>query len=237
MIMKRIWMIALLALMLTGCKTIQEIKPDTIVDIPLHPTQPVTEAGETAAQEATEGTVAPPETELPTETEPAAQTQDSGKPSGGRKPDQEPAGTLPPATQPPTVPPSCDPGGYTPGSLDRAAAEAVNARRQAAELPPLRLDAGLCGLASVRAREIAVLWSNTRPGGGAGTSVLDEYGYGYAAAAENLYFGTGTAEDIVGKWMQADTTKARILMEASAIGVGSYTAPDGLTYVAALIVG
>lgn len=262
--MKRIWLILLLALLLTGCKTIADFKPDTIVDIPLHPTEDQSEA----AAEMTE-----PLTEMTTETEPVteatepteAQTQpprnsgsSGGSSSGGKKPGKGSSNSKPPATepvtQPPTQPPTApptepptetptaplayDPSGYAPKNLDRAVADAVNAKRQEAGLMPLSLDSRLCAIASVRVHEIMQLWSQTRPDGSAGISVLAEYGYGYGCAGENLYFGVAGAGTIVDKWMASEARKNNILMEsAAAIGVGSFTDTDGITYVAALIVG
>ena len=58
--MKKIILI-LLVLMLAGCKAVPEIRPDTIVDIPLEPTQ-----AETVLEETTEATE-PTEVEETTE--------------------------------------------------------------------------------------------------------------------------------------------------------------------------
>lgn len=259
--MKKILVILLSVLMLAGCKTIADIRPDTIVDIPMHPTeaetQPATEAQTVPATEEQTQPVTEPETE-PTvpATKPASQSSSS---SGGRKPSSGSSGkgnsgsknpTKPKATEPPTqppteppteaptAPPAYDPSGYAPGSRDRGVADAVNARRQEAGLPPLTLNSRLCAIASVRAWEASRIWSQSRPDGSAGISVLDEYGYGYSNAAQNLYFGGGSAEYIVGQWMNTGERKANILMEsASAIGVGTYQDDDGVVYVAALFVG
>lgn len=261
-------MILLLALALTGCKTIADIKPDTIVDIPLHPTQVQMEEVTEPVTEATE-----PVTELPTETEPAAEvtepaeadtqppktnTGSGSKPSGSKKPSQgsgskKPAATQPPTqpptaapTQPPTEapteattnPPAYDPAGYSPGSLDWTVADLINAQRQAEGLSALQFHNRLCAIASVRAWETAQTWNNTRPDGRSGITVLVEYGYGYSVAAENLYFGPANAAAMVEKWMNSDSRRANILLEAAdTIGVGSYTAADGTTFVAVLIVG
>lgn len=265
--MKKIWMILLLAVTLTGCKTIADIKPDTIVDIPLHPTE---------VQTTTEVTTAPTEAEsFPAETEPATEpptedatekpgsTTSGGRTTGGKSagegksgsqtPEQTPA-TEPP-TQPPTDPPteapteaptqlpeydpgSYDPSGYTPGSLDRAVADAVNARRTEAGLEPLTLDPRLCAIASVRAYELTLEWSHRRPDGSDGLTVLGQYGYGYGWAAENLFNGGAGGEKIVARWMTADSSAGNILSEAAAaIGVGTYTTADGLTCVAAIFAG
>lgn len=231
--MRKIWIIIALTLILTGCKSAFDIKPDTIVDIPLHPT-------EEATTEQTEPDTVPEETEsLPTETEPP--TEESTKPpSSGKTPDAQPPTDPPtePPTDPPTQPAVYDPSGYVPGSLDRAVADTINTRRQEAGLDTLRFDKRLCAIASVRAREVSTLWSQSRPDGSPGISVLREYGYSYARAGENLYYGAGSAATIVDKWMSAEARRANILMEAAtAIGVGSYTSPDGLTYVSVLIAG
>lgn len=263
--MKRVFLILCLALMLTGCKVQTDIQLDSIVDIPLHPTE------ETVSEPTAAETEAPTAGTIPTEA-PTEKSKSGGnsaqKPSGGNKPSKDstketkpkenkPAATEP-ATQPPTEPPTeppaelitqppteaptqppvYDPSGYSPGSRDRSVADAVNAQRDAAGLAPLTLDTRLCGIASVRAREASRVWSQNRPDGSSWITVLHEYGYGYSCAAQNLYFGTGSAESIVSKWMSAETQKGNILMEgASVIGVGSYTADDGLTYVAAIIAG
>lgn len=251
--MKKIIVVLLMLLMLTGCKTNRQIKLDSIVDIPLHPTQLQTQPSAEATQPLTEAAQAP--TEAATE---AAKTpvqhavQSAGKdanestakdkdhPKATQPPETEPVTQPPaePATEAVTDPPVYDPAGYIPGSLDQAVADAVNAQRQAAELPLLRLDSRLCAIASVRAREIAVNWSHTRPDGTEWQTVLTDYGYACSVQAENLYFGTGGAASIVSKWMSSEHHQANLLLaDAASIGVASYKAADGLTYVAALVTG
>ena len=214
----------LLALVLTGCRVQTDWKPDIIVDIPLNPTEPSDQPTETA----------PPETEAPTEMPTEAPTE---MPTT----DGSHGECSPPRTEPVTEPPepamTYDPSGYRAGSLDRAVAEAVNAERQTAGLDALPLDARLSAIASVRARELAVSWSHTRPDGSGWQTVLGQYGYGYARAAENLWFGTGGGTAIVEKWMGSEAHRETILSDHTAIGVGSYTSPDGVTYVAAIFAG
>lgn len=253
-------MIFLLAMLLTGCKTIADIRPDTIVDIPMHPTEVRSEA-------ATEMTGAPtqqptetvPVTEATEPTEPVTQppknnTGSGSKPSGGKKPSQGSANTKPAATEPPTAaptepptdppteaptaPPAYDPSGYVPGSLDRTVADLINAQRQSEGRGTLHFDNRLCAIASVRAWETAQTWNSSRPDGRSGITVLAEYGYSYSAAAENLYFGPANAAGAVEKWMSSESRRANLLLDAAdTIGVGSYTAADGTTFVAVLIVG
>lgn len=264
--MRKFWILLLLALMLTGCKTIADIKPDTIVDIPLHPTEAVSlpTAEPTAAP--TQAATAPVETvPQPTQTEPPTEaptakpdnassggrsgTKTSGKGDGGSKSEATQPPTQPPTqaptdppTDPPTeaitAPPACDPADYRPGSLDRAVADAVNAQRQEAGLPELTFDSRLCAIASVRAYELSQEWSHRRPDGSDGLTVLDQYGYSYSWAAENLYNGWFSGDEIVARWMTSKSAAGNILSESAAlIGVGTYTTADGLTYVAAMFAG
>lgn len=258
--MKKIVLILCVVLALAGCKVQTDLKLDTIVDIPLHPTEERAEESAAAETEAATAEYLP--TEGPTEktqTGNAAQKPAGGKkPSGGSTKETKPKETKPaatePAPQPPSEPPTemttqppteeptqprpYDPSGYTPCSRDRGVADAVNTQRTAAGLEPLSLDTRLCAIASVRAREASRVWSQSRPDGSGWITVLDEYGYRYAVAAQNLYFGTGSAASIVSKWMSAEAQKNNLLMEGtSVIGVGSYTADDGLTYVAAIMAG
>lgn len=255
--MRKILFVLCLVLALTGCKTIADIKPDTIVDIPLRPT-------ELQTQPATEIPTEPMETQ-PTETEPlteaATEKPDSGnsggkptgsgsKPTGGKTPGKENTGSKPPATQPPTdpptdppteaptAPPSYDPAGYSPGSLDRAVADAVNEARREAGLESLTLDHRLCMIASVRAYELSRQWSHTRPDGSDGLTVLGQYGFGYGWAAENLHNGGGNGARIVERWMRSEANAANVLSESAAvIGVGTYTDSDGVIYLAAIFAG
>ena len=265
--MKKIILI-LLVLMLTGCRAAPEIRPDTIVDIPLDPTQAETIVEETT--EATEPTeveeTTAPETQPPTEAptkKPSSSSSSSGKNTSTKKPasgssssskkdtstkaTQPPKQTQPttapttvPATEPPTEAPTRPSvSSYSPTALDYAVADAVNARRAEAGLPALRVSSSLSTAAAQRACELPINWSHTRPDGSWFTTVLDEFGCGSAAAAENLYYtsGSGNAETIVTKWMGSDAHRESILSENTvSIGVASYYA-DGVTYVAALFIG
>ena len=264
--MKKVILI-LLALMLAGCRTAPEIRPDTIVDIPLDPTQAetvveetteVTEATEPTEVEETTETETQAPTEVPTK-KPSSSSSSSGKNTSTKKPtssskkDTSTKATQPPkqtqpATEPPTVPTTEPPteaptrpsvSSYSPTALDYAVADAVNARRAEAGLPALRVSKSLSTAAAQRACELPINWSHTRPDGSWFTTVLDEFGCGSAAAAENLYYtsGSGDAETIVSKWMSSDAHRENILSEAvTSIGVATCRA-DGVTYVAALFIG
>ena len=247
--------LTVLLLSLTGCAhPAQEKNPfqvDTVVRIPVNPTEATvqaTQSPETAAQ-----------TEMPTEEPAEAPETSAAKPSyskgssgskgstSGSKKDQTLRATQPPETEPPeTLPPTeaptqppFDPHSYRVGSLEYAVLDEINAYRAEAGLGALSMDGGLCGIAGLRAAEIALSWSHTRPDGRDYTSAMHDNGYGFGFTAENLIYVTGgeDAAAMVAKWMSSESNSAGILSEScSAAGIGVYRA-GGATYVACLLVG
>ena len=103
----------------------------------------------------------------------------------------------------------------------------------------LSMSGRLSGIAFIRAQEISISWSHTRPDGRSYTSALGDYGYGYGTASEHLVYvsGSGDGAAIAAKWMSSDSNSADILSGSySKVGVGVYRA-GGMTYVACLLVG
>lgn len=279
----------MVALCLAGCgREENPYRVDTVIQIPVDPTNVPTEPEPTEIQ--TEPETAPEEeTSAPTE-KPAASGKTSGstskktssKSSGtgkttttkknsksetasdsskstqseethatGPKPTEtEPVQTValetePPSeasTEPPTEPatePPYDPSGYRVGSLEYAVLEQINGYREEAGLPPLSMDEGLCAVASVRAYEISVLWSHTRPDGRGYKTVLSDYGYSASGAAENLIYasGNGDAAKMVAKWMSAEKNYGTLMSESyTTAGIGIYRS-GGVTYLANLLIG
>ena len=240
--MKKILLTLMVLLMLTGCKTQTGIKLDAIVDIPLNPTEAAVETTKPST-EPVEETTEP--TEAPTEQKTSTKKNNTTKKDTSKKKDttSKQEATQPPTkatTEAPTEPPvvNYDPTGYSPSGRDRDVAAAVNAQRVTAGLSELTLDSRLCAIASLRAWECSEIWGSTRLDGSSGITVLREYGYSHTVAAENLYYGSAGGEAIVAQWMASNSRKANILLEsATVIGVGSYTTPDGTTFVVALMVG
>ena len=269
-------------LLLSGCaKTDNPYRVDTVVRIPVDPTEATSV---TAPAE-------PSETEAPTEaaesteaTEPPKSSSggSSGKASSAKKPASsnkkpasdnkqesekpteqgstsaiigalketlpkatEPAATVPetvPATEavetvPPTEPPF-EPSDYSPGSLDYAILEELNAQRTAAGLAELTMSKNLCGIAALRAREAAELWSHTRPDGRDYTSAMTDYGYSFSVSAENLaaVSGSGDGTVVVSKWINSDSQDKILSGSYTTAGVGVYRT-GGVTYVVNLLVG
>ena len=174
------------------------------------------------------------------------------EPPATQPPVTEPEETVPPETETPeTEVPETEPpvpqspeeaiydiSDYAVGGLEYGIVERINACRTAEGLEPLSMSGYLCGIASVRAYEVSLSWSHTRPSGSGWQSVLSDYGYGYSVAAEDLVHSAGfDAASIVGKWMGSDGSRADILSaDFTTIGVGVYNA-GGATFVATIFVG
>ena len=240
---------------------------DTVVNIPLQPeeTEAPTEAPtesteppateETVPEETAEAETAPEETKASTSTKKTSSGKSSGsKTSGSGSSSKKPAATEPPETQPPetappetlppeTVPPETEPerfdiSGYSPGSMEYAVAEQINAYRTEAGLEPLSVSTKLCGIAAARAWEVSASWSHTRPDGRGWKSVLGDYGYGYGTASEQLAHTSGyDAVSVVSSWMGSSSNSAELLNPAyTTIGVGLYSV-GGSVFLAAILIG
>lgn len=238
---------------------------DTVVRIPIDPTEAPTEAEQTESGETEEATEeAEPDRSASGSKSSGSKSTSGSKTTSGSKSSSsastkstEPAATEPPATEAPaTEPPATelpvteppetipateapyDPSGYSVGSLEYAILDQLNAYREEAGLPALSMSRKLCGIAAVRAEEISRVWSHSRPDGRNYASVMSDYGYGYSKAAENLVYvsGSGDAAAIVSKWMSADNKESILSESFTTAGIGVYRS-GGVTYVANLLVG
>lgn len=247
--------------------TEQLFRSDTVVNIPLNPEEPETQEptaeqtlppAESVTEGVTESTAE--ETAAPSSVSSSSGKSSSSKSSGSSKasassskatettqaatevPTIEPPETEPPETEPPeTQSPEAaiyEISDYVAGGLEYAVAEQINAYRTEAGLEPLGMNGYLCGIASVRAYEVCVSWSHTRPDGRGWQSVLSDYGFGYGSAAEELaHTGGFDAAAIVSKWMSSESNSADILSaDFTTIGVGVYNT-GGATFIAAIFVG
>lgn len=70
-------------------------------------------------------------------------------------------------------------------------------------LQPLQYDYGLERAAMIRAKELAVYYSHTRPDG---TSCFSAYGPGYSSTAECIAYGQDSAEEVFNAWREDDCT-------------------------------
>lgn len=128
---------------------------------------------------------------------------------------------------------------YTVGSTEYAIHAAMNAERTAAGVPELTLDETLCDIASIRAYEVSQYWSHNRLDGSSCFTILSDYGYAYATAAENLaQAGIGSdAGTYVYLWLNSECYRDNMLNpEFTRTGIGIFN-HDDTTYVACLYVG
>ena len=99
----------------------------------------------------------------------------------------------------------------------------VNEERKKAGLAELRAGpAALDAAADLRAQEIAVLFSHSRPNGSSCFTALAEHGVAYAACGENIASGYATPAAVMAVWMNSPGHRANILGNYNRLGVGVY---------------
>ncbi len=90
---------------------------------------------------------------------------------------------------------------------------ATNAKRQAAGLAPLALDAQLSAAAARKATDMFSknYWSHTSPAGATPWQFITESGYAYAVAGENLAKNFSDSQGVVEAWMNSTTHRDNLL--------------------------
>jgi len=100
----------------------------------------------------------------------------------------------------------------------------VNIERENEGLNPLKMavdDSGLTFAAQLRAEEIVIHWSHSRPDGNEWYTVLDEFDVGYRRAGENLAMGQSSPAQAVRDWMNSPGHRANIMRaDYHEIGIG-----------------
>lgn len=87
----------------------------------------------------------------------------------------------------------------------------VNIEREKAGAAPLQYCYAAQEAADIRANEIAVSFSHTRPDGSQCFTVLDNYDIPWYVAGENIAYGYKTPEAVVEGWMQSTGHRRNIL--------------------------
>lgn len=97
----------------------------------------------------------------------------------------------------------------------------VNKERKANGLNPLRLSPLLSEAALVRAGEIPISFSHTRPDGSSCFTAISELNISYKTAAENIAYGQKNPESVMNAWMNSSGHRSNILNKnVDYIGVG-----------------
>lgn len=153
--------------------------------------------------------------------------------SGGDAPSQEttisttqPAteATIEPATQSVASEPVTKPanGGFN-ENYARQVVELINKERAAAGLSPVAQREDMNAIAKIRAKEITVSFSHTRPNGQDCFSIAKEQGIAYRYLGENIAYGQKTPEAVMTGWMNSSGHRANILSENfDGVGVAAY---------------
>ncbi len=104
----------------------------------------------------------------------------------------------------------------------------VNDIRASYGLSELSTTPLLIDLSTVRAQELVVSFSHTRPNGESCSSALREGGVSYSFMAENIAAGRADPISTVDQWMNSEGHRANILGENyTHIGIGYYYDPSG----------
>ena len=102
----------------------------------------------------------------------------------------------------------------------------VNAERMASGLAPLQATTNLYQVAAIRAKEISISFSHTRPNGSPWYTVNSQIQGG-----ENLAYGYGNATSVMDGWMNSPTHRENIMWpEFTKLAVAVYVADDGTYY-------
>ncbi len=182
----------------------------------------------------------PGDTETPDK--PGAETPDA---PGTEMPD-EPGAEIPDAPDTDDIPevpgtgaPDTDtpdvPGTETPDTEQNSFAQEVvrlvNEERAKVGLPGLVSEADIEAAALVRAKEIEVSFSHTRPNGSGFSTALREQGVSFMGAGENIAWGQRTPQEVVTGWMNSEGHRTNILnAKFTKIGVGYYQNAAGVNY-------
>lgn len=105
----------------------------------------------------------------------------------------------------------------------------VNQARLKSGIKALTYNKSLEVAASIRSKEIKKLFSHTRPDGSRCFTVLDEIGYDYKSAGENIAYGQQSASEVFNDWMNSEGHRQNILNPSyTLIGMACYN--SGVLY-------
>lgn len=101
----------------------------------------------------------------------------------------------------------------------------VNAERQKQGLKALTLNADICNIANMKAKDMATknYFSHTSPTYGTPFQMLQSFGVSYRSAGENIAAGQRSAQEVMNSWLNSSGHRANILNSSyTELGVGYY---------------
>ena len=106
----------------------------------------------------------------------------------------------------------------------------TNIERAKEGAQPLKYNKALQDAAMLRAKEISVIFSHTRPNGTDSSTAGKDVGAA-GISGENIAMGYGSPEDVVEGWMNSSGHKATMMMNSFCyMGVGFYKSDNGMYY-------
>ncbi len=119
--------------------------------------------------------------------------------------------------------------GITLDEARRQILKRVNAERESAGVSPVTLNSELCDRADIRAKELVVQMSHTRPDGSTPDTVISGITHSYFG--ENIAGGQPSTEKVMDSWMDSPGHRANILnSQYTQLGVGIYYDESGWGY-------
>ncbi len=118
---------------------------------------------------------------------------------------------------------------YATGATSNNLLEATNKQRSNQGLSELSLNTQLSAAAQTKAQDMANhnYWSHNTPDGKEPWYFMQQAGYSYSKAAENLAYGFNSSAEAVVGWMNSPTHRANIVDgELSEVGFGMVNAPN-----------
>ena len=122
-----------------------------------------------------------------------------------------PVTQAPPVTQTPPVTKAPPQSTQPCSTYAEQVLELVNQARANNNLPALALDNKLCAAAEVRAEEVGVRFSHTRPDNSSWMTVLRDFDIQYRVCGENIAINFRDARSVVNAWMNSPGHRANIL--------------------------
>lgn len=118
---------------------------------------------------------------------------------------------------------------YAINTTDDGLLEATNKARESSSLPALKLNDQLDKAAQDKANDMAArnYWSHNTPDGKEPWYFIENTGYGYYKAAENLAYGFNTSKSTVSGWMNSPSHRENVLDPAlQEVGFGIVNVPN-----------
>ncbi len=118
-------------------------------------------------------------------------------------------------------------------SYERQVFELVNKERSSRGLALYKLDTELSRVARIKSQDMIDkhYFSHTSPTYGSPFDMMQDFGFRFSAAGENIAYGQKTAAEVMDSWMNSAGHKANILSQAyTTIGIGVAKTSSGTLY-------